>query len=150
MPECKNCKSEKIVRNGIVRQKQRYRCKECGYNFVEGDGRTNEKIAAKKAMCVILYSLGKASYNMLAHIFDTWPSLVYRWIKDAGAKLPDQEVSGEITQMEFDEMWHFIGNKKTSFGLSRPLTVAHGELWPGCSAVVILQPSGDYTTKSNI
>ena len=147
MPECKNCRSEKVVKNGIVRGKQRYRCKECGYNFVEGDGRTNEKIAAKKAMCVIFYSLGKASSNMLAHILDTWPSLVYRWIKEAGAKLPDGEVSGAITQMEFDEMWHFIGNKKTSFGSSKPLTVAHGELWPGCSAVVILQPSSDSTTK---
>mgnify|MGYP003623277605 FL=1 len=147
MPECKNYRSEKVVKNGIMRGKQRYRCKECGYNFVEGDGRTNEKIAAKKAMCVIFYSLGKASYNMLAHIFDTWPSLVYRWIKEAGAKLPDGEVSGAITQMEFDEMWHFIGNKKTSFGSSKPLTVAHGELWPGCSAVVILQPSSDSTTK---
>ena len=147
MLECKNCKSEKVVRNGIVRGKQRYRCKECGYNFVEGDGRTNEKIAAKKAMCVIFYSLGKASYNMLAHIFDTWPSLVYRWIKEASAKLPEQEIAGEIRQMEFDEMWHFIGSKKTSFGSSKPLTVAHGELWPGCSAVVILQPLGDSTTK---
>ena len=147
MPECKNCKSKSVVKNGITRGKQRYKCKECGYNFVIGDDRTNEKIAAKKAMCVILYSLGKASYNMLAHIFDTWPSLVYRWIAEAGAKLPEQEISGEIKQMEFDEMWHFIGDKKTNFGSSRPLTVAHGELWPGCSAVVILQHSSDFTTK---
>ena len=107
----------------------------------------NEKIAAKKAMCVLLYSLSKASYSMLAKIFDTWPSLVYRWIKEAGAKLPDQEVSGQISQMEFDEMWHFIGNKKTNFGSSKLLTVAHGELLPGCSAIVILQPSVDSTTK---
>ena len=106
-----------------------------------------EKIAAKKAMCVLLYSLSKASYSMLAKIFDTWPSLVYRWIKEAGAKLPDQEVSGQISQMEFDEMWHFIGNKKTNFGSSKLLTVAHGELLPGCSAIVILQPSVDSTTK---
>ena len=43
--------------------------------------------------------------------------------------LPEPEVPGEITEMEFDEMWHFIGSKKESFGSSRPLTVAHGELW---------------------
>lgn len=147
MVKCKNCESGCIVKNGKTREKQRYRCKECGYNFVEGDGRTNEKIAAKKAMCVLLYSLSKASYSMLAKIFDTWPSLVYRWIKEAGAKLPDQEVSGQISQMEFDEMWHFIGNKKTNFGSSKLLTVAHGELLPGCSAIVILQPSVDSTTK---
>ena len=147
MVKCKNCESGCIVKNGKTREKQRYRCKECGYNFVEGDGRTNEKIAAKKAMCVLLYSLSKASYSMLAKIFDTWPSLVYRWIKEAGAKLPDQEVSGQISQMEFDEMWHFIGNKKTNFGSSKLLTVAHGELLPGCSAIVIMQPSVDSTTK---
>ena len=147
MPECKNCKSKIAVKNGIIRGKQRYKCKSCGYNFVAGDGRTNEKIAAKKAMCVILYSLGKASYNMLAHIFDTWPSLVYRWIAEAGIKLTEQEIAGEIKQMEFDEMWHFIQAKKTNFGSSKPLTVAHGELWPGCSVIVMLQLSEGSITK---
>ena len=147
MPRCKKCQGEQVVKNGKVRGKQRYRCKECGYNFVEGDRRSNEKIAAKKAMCVILYSLGKCSYNMLAKIFDTWPSLVYRWIKEAGAQLPEPEVPGEITQMEFDEMWHFIGNKKTSFGSSKPWTVAQGELWPGCSVIVLLKPSNDSMTR---
>lgn len=66
---CKRCKSTRTVKNGIVREKLRYKCKECGYNFVEGDGRTNESLAAKKALAVILYSLGKASYGMLGKIF---------------------------------------------------------------------------------
>ena len=52
MVKCKKCKSENIVKNGKVRGKQRYLCKDCRYNFVEGDARTNEKIKAKKAMCV--------------------------------------------------------------------------------------------------
>jgi len=150
MLACKKCLSENIVKNGIVRGKQRYKCAKCAYNFVEGDQRTNDKIIAKKALCTLLYSLGKTSYTMLAKIFDTWPSLVYRWIVEAGAQLPDKEVSGEIAEMEFDEMWHFVGCKKTSFGSSKPLIVAHGELWPGCLAIVILQPSNDSTTKSNI
>ena len=147
MAACKNCKSESTVRNGIVRGKQRYKCKKCGYNFIEGDRRTNEKIAAKKAMCVILYSLAKASFNMLAKVFNTWTSLVYRWIVEAGAKLPKSEISGEIKHMEFDEMWHYIGSKKTKFGSSKPLIVANGELWPGCSAVVILRLSNDFIIK---
>jgi hypothetical protein len=49
---------------------------------------------------------------MLAKIFDTWPSLVYRWIVQAGAQLPGTELLGEIQEMEFDEMWHFVGSKK--------------------------------------
>ena len=59
MPNCKNCKSDKIIKAGKSGEKQRYKCKECGYHFVEGDARTNEKIAAKKALCLLFYSLGK-------------------------------------------------------------------------------------------
>ena len=147
MPKCKNCKAERNVKSGKVNGKQRYKCKECGLHFTEGDGRTNDKIIAKKAMCVILYSLGKASYRMLAKIFNTHPSLIYRWIMEAGCSLPEPDVSGDIQHMEFDEMWHFIKSKKTSCGSSKPLTVAAGELWPGYSAIVILQPSGDFTKK---
>ena len=134
-PVCKNCKSFHVVKNGRVRQKQRFLCKDCGITFVEGDGRTNPKIAAKKALIVLLYSLSKGSYNMLARIFHTWPSLVYRWVREAGAELPEPALEGEIKEIEIDELWHFIQSKKTSFGSSKRLIVAHGELWPGCSAI---------------
>ena len=147
MPKCKSCDSENAVKNGKVRGKQRFRCKKCGFNFVEGDARTNDKIAAKKAMIILFYSLGKASFNFLAKVFDTWPSQVYRWVVQQGLSLPDQEIAGTIKEMEFDEMWHFVKSKKTNFGSSRPLIVAEGELWPGYSAIVILRPSDAYMTK---
>jgi hypothetical protein len=98
-------------------------------------------------MLVLLYSLVKASFNMLAKIFDMWPSQVYRWIVQEGLALPEQVISGEIKEMEFDEMWHFIGSKKRSFGSSKPLIVAQGEPWVGCLATVILQLSEGSTTK---
>ena len=91
--------------------------------------------------------MAKCSYRMLGRILRIDHTLVYRWIRAFGESLTEPEVSGEITQMEFDEMWHFIGSKKESFGSSKPLTVAHGELWPGYSAVVILRPFADYTKK---
>jgi transposase-like protein len=147
MPECKICKSTKTRKNGIVLGKQRYKCKECGLNFREGDNRTNDKAAARKALCILLYSMAKGSFRMIGRILGVDHSLVYRWIQEFGLSLPEPNVSADIKQMEFDEMWHFVGSKKESFGSSKPLTVAHGELWPGYSAIVILQPSKDYTTK---
>jgi len=147
MRECKNCKSEKTVKSGRVRGKQRYKCKECGYNFVIGDERTNEKIAALKALCVLLYSLGKGSYNMMGKLFGRNRSLIYRWIREAGLNAEEPAINGEITQIEFDEMWHFIQSKKTNFGSSKPLTVAAGELSPGFSVVVIAQHSEDSIIK---
>jgi hypothetical protein len=131
----------------VAAGKQRYKCKECGCNFREGDNRTNDKIAAKKALCVLLYAMAKGSYRMLGRIFGVHNTLVYRWVRSFGENLQELGVSGEIKQMEFDEMWHFIGSQKESFGLSRSLTVAQGELWPGCSVVVILKPSGDSIRK---
>ncbi|MDR3224349.1 MAG: hypothetical protein LBT03_02075, partial [Holosporales bacterium] len=49
------------------------------------------------------------------------------------------EISGDIKEIEFDEMWHFIGSKKVKSGSSRPLIVARGKLSHTLSVVVILQ-----------
>ena len=147
MLSCKKCGTDKIVKSGIVNGKQRYKCKECGCNFRLGDNRTNDKVAAKKALCILLYAMAKGSYRMLGRILKIDHTLVYRWIRDFGESLPEPEIPGDITQIEFDEMWHFIVSKKENFGSSKPLTVAQGELWPGCSAVVMLQLSDDFTIK---
>jgi transposase len=149
MTICKRCHSVKIVKNGHVREKPRYKCKDCGYNFVDGDARLKESLVVKKALAVILYSLGKASFGMLGKIFGVSRSLTYRWIAEEASRLPEPTVTGNIREMEFDEMWHFIGSKKTKYGSSKPWIVAQGELWPGLSAVVILQHSKDFMTKSN-
>lgn len=117
MPICKKCNSDKNIKSGKVNAKQRYQCKQCGCHFTEGDNRTNEKIIAKKTLCVMFYSLGKVSFRMLAKIFDTYPSLVYRWVVEASEKLPEQQINDSITEIEFDEMWHFIKSKKTKCGL---------------------------------
>ena len=132
MAICKKCGSERTVKSGVVGGRQRYQCKECGCNFREGDRRTDEKVAAKKALCILLYGMAKGSFRMMGRILGVDHTLVYRWIRAFGESLPEPKVSGDIRQMEFDEMWHFIGSKNESFGSSKPLTVVQGELWPGC------------------
>ena len=71
-------------------------------------------------MLILLYSLGKASFNLLARLFDTWPSQVYRWVLQEGLSLPEQKISVTIKEMEFDEMWHFIQTKKQTWGHQSP------------------------------
>ena len=150
MLSCKNCEEKQVVKNGIVRQQQRYRCKSCGYNFVLGDKRVKMETAVKRAFAVILYALGKSSYGFIAKLFGVTPPAVQKWLKQEAEILKEPEISAEIREMEFDEMWHFAGSKKTKNGLSKPWIVLHGELWPGLSAVVMLQPSSGSTTRSNI
>ncbi len=133
----------------MTRGVQRYRCNDCRLNFVEGDRRRKHSTAIKKALSVILYSIGKASFNMLGRLFGHSPSLVYRWIVSEMDKIEEPRI-GDIKEMEFDEMWHFVGSKKTKDGLSKPWIVVQGELLPGLSAIVMLQSSSVSITKSNI
>ncbi len=49
---------------------------------------------------------------MLGKIFGHSPALIYRWVRKEMSALPDPKVSGDIKEMEFDEMWHFVGQKK--------------------------------------
>ncbi|MDR3320362.1 MAG: hypothetical protein LBS77_05505 [Desulfovibrio sp.] len=69
MPFCKRCQSESVVKDGVVRKRKRFRCNDCGYNFIENDAKINTMLPTKKALAVILYSLGKASFNMTGRIF---------------------------------------------------------------------------------
>ena len=111
MIKCKKCGSERYVKNGKARGHKKYLCKECGCNFIEGDRRTNEKIQARKAMCIMLYATGRMSINKIAKIFNMCWSLVYRWINEAAEKLPDYKIKDDVKEIEFDEMWHFLYKK---------------------------------------
>ena len=56
--------------------------------------------------------MAKGSFRMLGKILNVHHTLVYRWIREFGKSLPEPAVSKEIKEMEFDEMWHLIGQKK--------------------------------------
>jgi transposase-like protein len=120
MPRCKNRGSERSAKNGKVRGKQRHRRAGCGHNYVECDARTNERVAAKRAMLVLLYSLGRASFNTLARLFDMWPSQVYRRVAREGLSPPERGVPGDIREIEFDEMWRFVESKKQALDHQGP------------------------------
>ena len=127
MVECKNCKSTNTVKNGIKRKKQRYKCKDCGYNFVIGNAHQSVQKLAKKALVVLLYSIGKGSYSMLAKIFGVSNGTIHNWVIAVAKALPEVEIPQGIKEIEFDEMWHFIGKKNENCGSSRQLTAVQVE-----------------------
>lgn len=147
MIACKRCQSQESMKNGRIRGQQRYKCKECGLNFINGDARYKSSTAVKKALCVLLYSLGKVSFNMLGKILGHSPSIIYRWVVQEASHLEYPKIANEIKEIEFDEMWHFVQSKKTNNGLSKPWIVTAGELLPGLSAIVMLQPSKSSITN---
>src|SRR5215510_1625639 len=142
MVPCKNCRHTNTVKNGYVRQKQRYKCHACGFNFVEGDARHKYETEVKKALSIILYSLGKSSFGFLGKLFGVSRTTTYYWIRQAAATIDEPIIR--------DDMWHFLQSKKANSGLSKPWIIAQGEPLPGYSVVVMLQPSNACMIKSSI
>ena len=147
MISCKNCQQTNTIKNGFVRGKQRYKCHTCHYTFVVGDERHKLETDLKKALSVILYSLGKASFGFLAKLFGVSRTTPYYWIRDIAATTEEPVIASNIHEIDFDEMWHFVQSKKSNSGSSKPWIIAQGELLLGYSVVVMLQRSNAYMTK---
>jgi len=135
---CKKCGSTNFVKNGIVRNKQRFKCKECGLNFVEGDGRDRTRPEAK-ALALLMYGSCKASYGMIARIFSVSRTTVLNWIRTMGKLLPEPEYDTNIEEVEIDEMWHFINKKNKKYGSGEPWIVVETEPSDGLLAIVMLR-----------
>ena len=147
MISCKNCQQTNTIKNGFVRGKQRYKCHTCHYTFVVGDERHKRETDLKKALSVILYSLGKSSFGFLAKLFGVSRTTPYYWIRDMAATTEEPVIASNIHEIDFDEMWHFVQSKKSNSGSSKPWIIAQGELLPGYSVVVMLQRSNACMTK---
>jgi Transposase and inactivated derivatives len=65
MPNCSKCASGKTIKNGIHLGRQRYRCKDCCFQFTRET--PWERPAREKATAVLLYTLS-LSFNAIARI----------------------------------------------------------------------------------
>jgi hypothetical protein len=79
MITCYRCGCERCVKNGFMQDQQRYKCKECGYNFIDKPRRGHSQ--ATLALAVWLYHCG-VSQRRIALLFGVSPPAVRKWIKN--------------------------------------------------------------------
>ncbi len=112
MEQCPKCKSNKFCKDGIVKKKQRFKCKKCNYRFtVETIGKP-EKIK-RDALILYLEGLGFRSIGRFLNVSHV---TVFNWIKTFGSKIDEIRSSNEIEVVEIDEMHTYVGSKKTTVG----------------------------------
>ena len=121
MITCKKCLSPNCRKNGKARQKQRYLCKECGYNVVTGDERKEKGISLQtREIAVQLYLLG-LGLRAIGRFLDVSNVSVLNWVRAAGKKAEDVAINTdetlEVEIMELDEMWHYCKKKKRKIWL---------------------------------
>jgi hypothetical protein len=111
-----------------------------------GDNRGKIKPQAK-ALGLLLYGSGKASYGMPARLFNVSRSAVLYWVRTMGAKLPEPVVNSEIEEASIDEMRHFISKKNENFGSGGQRTAATTKPSAGLLAIVMLKRLEACTTN---
>ena len=121
---CKHCGSENIVKDGIIKGKQRYLCKICSKTFRFGDKREKYDIS-KKVRIIKLYTEG-VGIRSIERLEEVPSSLIIYWIRNfakiirekiCSTKVPDN--AKEIEILEMDELFTYY-QKKTKepmFGL---------------------------------
>ena len=112
-PPCPKCQSIEVVKNGKVQGKQRYKCKSCSLQFTRLTPRGRP--AQEKATAVTLYTLG-LSIRAIARLIGVSPTAVLKWIKTFAKTHYEKPAPGDAIIVELDEMWHYLGSKKTSYG----------------------------------
>ena len=108
---CKHCGGNRSIKNGFLRGKQSYLCKECGTRFTEGDLRKKGNQGGK-TLAILPYSCGKSSVRFLAHPLNFSPTTICRWLSAEAERLPEIRGTEDVFEMELDEMWHFLNKKR--------------------------------------
>lgn len=112
--ECKRCGSSDYVKNGFVHGMQRYRCKECSHNFVEGDKRQKYQLSDRlKVIKLYLENCGIRTIERLTGIRN---SQISKWIESAASDIKDQLQKSQaninsiqdISILELDELCTYI------------------------------------------
>jgi IS1 family transposase/transposase-like protein len=114
MPNCPNCKSKDVVKNGFIHNgNQNHKCKACGRQFVEAP---RQKIISEETKALIdkllLEKIPLAGIARVCDVSETW---LQDYVNRKYEAIPQQvnvsaKKKGRLT-IQCDEMWSFVGNK---------------------------------------
>ncbi len=83
---CPKCESDKVVKSGIVKERQRFKCKKCGYFFtVQKLGKQIDNYLVIKALQLYIEGL---SYREIERLLGISHVSVMNWVKKYQIKAP--------------------------------------------------------------
>lgn len=121
LPNCPQCDSINISRNGIIKERQRFRCKHCGYNFtVEKMGKSIESYYVIKALQLYIEGV---SYREIERLLGVSHVSVMNWVKKYQVKIPKQTLyHPTYTVMNHKELIEFYANRDNLKGAGMVVT----------------------------
>jgi len=139
MVTCPKCGYEKCTKDGIVKGRQRHKCKSCGYRHTVQHIGKNATIK-RQALELYLEGLG---FRSIGRFLNCSHVAVYNWIKQFGEATDEIRSESVIDVVEIDEMHSYISSKKTSAGYGLLLIDLEKGLSIASWATVELKPGNN-------
>lgn len=107
MMKCPKCHSLDVTKSGVVKGRQRYRCKECRYNFtVSKAGKSIDNYYVIKALQLYLEGI---SYREIERILGISHVSVMNWVRKYHIKRPEEYGYHPTYQiLSHSELAHFM------------------------------------------
>ena len=126
MKACQQCGSSAIVKNGKYPSgSQRFKCRACGQVTTPQPNRNGYDDHTRTT--ALRLTLEGNSFASAGRVLEINPQTVANWVKIHVDSLPEQPAKprGEPEQVEVDELFTFIGSKKTGPTSSRQSSGRH-------------------------
>ena len=85
---CPRCESQQLIKSGVIKERQRFRCKHCSYSFtVLKEGKNIDPYYVIKALQLHIEGV---TYREIERILGISHVSVMNWVKKYGIKAPMQ------------------------------------------------------------
>jgi transposase-like protein len=112
--KCPKCVSEEYCKDGIVKGRQRFKCKNCNYRYTV-EKKSNVKSEETKRLAFEMYLEG-VGFRGIGRILKISYVTVFQWIKKWGENMELPRRNEAISVVELDEMHTYVSRKKTTNG----------------------------------
>jgi transposase-like protein len=100
------------VKNGLNSSgSQKYKCNECGAVYTP-EAKENGYPVETRRLAIRMYVEG-SSYGSIGRVLKVNPQSVANWVKQYTSQLPAAPIPSKIRKAELDELYTFVGEKKT-------------------------------------
>jgi transposase-like protein len=109
---CPKCQSEVLIKSGVVKGRQRYRCKNCNYSFtVLKEGKQIDPYYVIKALQLYIEGV---TYREIERILGISHVTVMNWVKKYSIKMPENnDYHPTYKVLTHAELLDFLGDKNS-------------------------------------
>jgi len=119
---CPKCQSQEYVKSGIIKGRQRFKCKNCNYYFtVQKLGKRIDDYYVTKALQLYVEGI---SYREIERVLGISHVSVMNWVKTYGIKRPQHNDNYHPSYkiLTFEELAKFTSNKENIKGSGMIIT----------------------------